>query len=144
MADSLPGSGGRREIKANHAWTGASMLVSVTEGTMTKPRDLVQGTLDLLIVRVVALEPMHAWAIAPRIRQMTECPTPGAAQAGAARLHHGGVEDLGKQPPRQVLLAYACRPQGTDRRSRKLGAPIDGNFRSGPRRLKGGQRCHVG
>jgi len=39
---------------------------------MTKPADLVQGTLDLLILRVVALEPMHGWAIARRIRQMSD------------------------------------------------------------------------
>ena len=38
---------------------------------MTKPADLVQGTLNLLILRVVALEPMHGWAIAQRIRQMS-------------------------------------------------------------------------
>ena len=38
---------------------------------MTKPADLVQGTLDLLILRVIALEPMHGWAIAQRIRQMS-------------------------------------------------------------------------
>jgi transcriptional regulator len=31
----------------------------------------VQGTLDLLILRTVALEPMHGWAIAQRIRQMS-------------------------------------------------------------------------
>ena len=36
---------------------------------MSRPTDLVQGTLDLLILRVVALEPMHGWAIAQRIRQ---------------------------------------------------------------------------
>jgi len=38
---------------------------------MTKPADLVQGTLDLLILRVLALEPAHGWAIAQRIRQMS-------------------------------------------------------------------------
>jgi transcriptional regulator len=38
---------------------------------MSKPSDLVQGTLDLLILRVVSLEPMHGWAIAQRIRQMS-------------------------------------------------------------------------
>ena len=38
---------------------------------MTKPADLVQGTLDLLILRVIALEPMHGWAVAQRIRQMS-------------------------------------------------------------------------
>ena len=38
---------------------------------MTKPKDLVQGTLDLLILKTVALEPMHGWAIAERIRQIS-------------------------------------------------------------------------
>jgi PadR family transcriptional regulator PadR len=38
---------------------------------MSKPTDLVQGTLDLLILKVVALRPMHGWAIAQRIRQMS-------------------------------------------------------------------------
>ena len=38
---------------------------------MTKPTSLVQGTLDLLILKVIALEPMHGWAIGQRIRQMS-------------------------------------------------------------------------
>ncbi len=38
---------------------------------MSRPTDLVQGTLDLLILKTVALEPMHGWAIAQRIRQMS-------------------------------------------------------------------------
>lgn len=38
---------------------------------MSKPTGLVQGTLDLLILKVLALEPMHGWAIARRIRQMS-------------------------------------------------------------------------
>jgi transcriptional regulator len=38
---------------------------------MSKPTDLVQGTLDLLILTIVALEPAHGWAIAQRIRQMS-------------------------------------------------------------------------
>jgi PadR family transcriptional regulator PadR len=38
---------------------------------MSKPTDLVQGTVDLLILKTVALEPMHGWAIAQRIRQVS-------------------------------------------------------------------------
>ncbi|HEX4136951.1 MAG TPA: PadR family transcriptional regulator [Bryobacteraceae bacterium] len=38
---------------------------------MSKPTDLVQGTLDLLILKIIALEPMHGWAIAHRIQQMS-------------------------------------------------------------------------
>ncbi len=39
---------------------------------MGKPTDLVQGTLDLLILRTLALEPMHGWGIAQRIRQVSK------------------------------------------------------------------------
>jgi PadR family transcriptional regulator PadR len=39
---------------------------------VSKPTDLVQGTLDMLILKVVALEPMHGWAIARRIRRMSD------------------------------------------------------------------------
>jgi PadR family transcriptional regulator len=38
---------------------------------MSKPTDLVQGTLDLLILKTIALEPMHGWAIAQRIKQVS-------------------------------------------------------------------------
>jgi len=38
---------------------------------VSKPTDLVQGTLDLLILKTVALEPMHGWGIAQRIRQVS-------------------------------------------------------------------------
>jgi transcriptional regulator len=38
---------------------------------MGKPTDLVQGTLDLLILRTIALEPLHGWGIAQRIRQVS-------------------------------------------------------------------------
>src|SRR5205807_3380241 len=36
-----------------------------------KPTDLVQGTLDLLILRVLELQPLHGWAIAQRIQQVS-------------------------------------------------------------------------
>ena len=39
---------------------------------MAKPTDLVQGTLDLLILRTLALQPMHGWGIAQRIRQVSK------------------------------------------------------------------------
>ncbi len=39
---------------------------------MSKPTDLVQGTLDLLILKTLALEPMHGWGIALRIRMVSK------------------------------------------------------------------------
>jgi PadR family transcriptional regulator PadR len=38
---------------------------------VSKPTDLVQGTLDLLILKILALQPMHGWAVAQRIRQIS-------------------------------------------------------------------------
>lgn len=38
---------------------------------MAKPTDLVQGTLDLLILKTISLEPKHGWAIAKRIQQVS-------------------------------------------------------------------------
>src|SRR6266700_817590 len=38
---------------------------------MAKPTDFVQGTLDLLILKTISLEPKHGWAIAKRIQQVS-------------------------------------------------------------------------
>ena len=38
---------------------------------MSKPSDLVQGTLDLLLLKILALEPLHGWAIGQRLRHVS-------------------------------------------------------------------------
>jgi transcriptional regulator len=38
---------------------------------VSKPSDLIQGTLDLLILKTISLEPKHGWAIAKRIQQVS-------------------------------------------------------------------------
>jgi transcriptional regulator len=38
---------------------------------MIKPADLMQGTLDLLILKILALEPLHGWAIGQRLKQVS-------------------------------------------------------------------------
>lgn len=38
---------------------------------MSKPSDLVQGTLDLLILKILALEPLNGWSIGERLRQVS-------------------------------------------------------------------------
>jgi PadR family transcriptional regulator, regulatory protein PadR len=40
--------------------------------TMSKPADLVQGTLDLLILKILALEEMHGWAVSQRLAQVSD------------------------------------------------------------------------
>ena len=38
---------------------------------MSKPSDLIQGTLDLLILKILALQPLHGWAISQRLLQVS-------------------------------------------------------------------------
>jgi transcriptional regulator len=39
---------------------------------MGERMELLQGTLDLLILKALALEPMHGWAISQRLRQISD------------------------------------------------------------------------
>ena len=58
-----------------------------------KPVDLVQGTLDLLILKSLALEAMHGWAIAARIRQVSNdvlLVQQGSLYPALQRLEHQG------------------------------------------------------
>jgi len=58
-----------------------------------KPVDLVQGTLDLLILKSLALEPLHGWAIAARIRQLSNevlLVQQGSLYPALQRLEHQG------------------------------------------------------
>ncbi|MBZ5565750.1 MAG: PadR family transcriptional regulator [Acidobacteriia bacterium] len=60
---------------------------------MSKPTDLVQGTLDLLILKTLALGPMHGWGIAQRIRQVSKevlQVNQGALYPALHRLEQGG------------------------------------------------------
>ena len=45
------------------------MLPSETD--MSKPNDLVQGTLDLLLLKLLELEPLHGWAINLRLKSVS-------------------------------------------------------------------------
>jgi PadR family transcriptional regulator, regulatory protein PadR len=38
---------------------------------VSKPPGLVQGTLDLLLLKLLALEPLHGWAISERLKQVS-------------------------------------------------------------------------
>jgi transcriptional regulator len=38
---------------------------------MSKPNDLILGTLDLLLLKMLALEPLHGWAISLRLRSLS-------------------------------------------------------------------------
>jgi PadR family transcriptional regulator PadR len=60
---------------------------------MGKPTDLLQGTLDLLILKTLALEPMHGWGITIRIQQISGAVLqvqPGSLYPALHRLEHQG------------------------------------------------------
>jgi PadR family transcriptional regulator, regulatory protein PadR len=60
---------------------------------MSRPSDLIQGTLDLLILKTISVEPQHGWAIAKRIQQVSEDAlqvTQGALYPALHRLEQQG------------------------------------------------------
>jgi transcriptional regulator len=59
-----------------------------------KPSDLVQGTLDMLILKTLALEPMHGYGIAVRLEQMSGgvfCLNAGSLFVAFQRLQRDGL-----------------------------------------------------
>ena len=60
---------------------------------MSRSSDLIQGTLDLLILKTISIEPQHGWAIAKRIQQVSEDAlqvTQGALYPALHRLEQQG------------------------------------------------------
>ncbi len=60
---------------------------------MSKPTGLVQGTLDLLILKIVALQPLHGWAIGERLSRMSKEVLqvgPGSLYPALHKLEHAG------------------------------------------------------
>ena len=86
---------------------------------MGKPSDLIQGTLDLLILKTVALEPKHGWAIAKRIQQVSRDVlqiNQGALYPALHRLEQQGwlraqegITDTGRQAKFYTLTAAGRR-----------------------------------
>ena len=72
-----------------------------------KQSGLVQGTLDMLILKTLALEPMHGYGIGVRLDQISR----GIFQVNAGSLFPAfrRLERDGKQPARQVLHPHAGR-----------------------------------
>lgn len=87
---------------------------------MSKPSDLVQGTLDLLLLKILALEPLNGFAISQRLKQIS-----GDVQVSDRSLYpalhkleqEGWITAEWKlseiQSPRQVLFTNASRPPTT-------------------------------
>jgi transcriptional regulator len=84
---------------------------------MGKPTDLVQGTLDFLILKTIELEPKHGWAIAKRIEQISgdvlQVPQ-GSLYPALYRLERQGwvVARLGKTDSGRDVKFYALTRAG--------------------------------
>jgi transcriptional regulator len=73
---------------------------------MSRSADLIQGTLDLLILRTLALEPMHGWAIARRIQQVSD---------DVLKVTQGALYPALHRLEQQGWLESEWRPTGTGR-----------------------------
>ena len=92
---------------------------------MAKPTDLVQGTLDLLILKTLSLGPMHGWAVGQRIQQVSNevlQVQQGSLYPAVHRLEQQGWigaewkdTDLGRS-----AKFYALTPEGKRQLSREL------------------------
>ena len=92
---------------------------------MSKPSDLIQGTLDLLILKTVALEPRHGWAIGKRIEQVS-CDvlliTQGSLYPALHRLEQQGwlKAQAGTTETGREAKFYALTAAGRRQRAREL------------------------
>ena len=76
---------------------------------MTKPTDLVQGTLDLLIMRTIASEPLHGWAVAQRIQFLSK---------DVLRINQGSLYPALQRLERQGWITADWGISETNRRAR--------------------------
>jgi PadR family transcriptional regulator, regulatory protein PadR len=79
--------------------------------------DLRQGTLDLLILRTVANEPLHGWAIAQRIQQVSR---------DVLRVNQGSLYPALHRLERRGLVAADWRASDNNRRSKYYGLTAAG------------------
>ena len=87
---------------------------------MSDQTDVLQGTLDLLIMRTIALAPMHGWAIAQRIQQISDDllrVQQGSLYPALHRLEHQGwiTAEWGASENNRRARYYTLTPEGKKR-----------------------------
>ena len=93
---------------------------------MGKPSDLIQGTLDLLILKTISLEPVHGWAIAKRIQQVSNdvlLVQQGSLYPALYRLENQGwIESETKESESgRVAKFYSLTKEGKKQLARETG-----------------------
>jgi len=87
---------------------------------MTRPTDLVQGTLDLLILRTIEGERMHGWAIAQRIQLLSR---------DVLQINQGSLYPALQRLERQGWIQAEWGTSETNRRARFYQLTADGRSR---------------
>jgi transcriptional regulator len=85
-----------------------------------KSSDLVQGTLDMLVLKTLALEPMHGYGISVRIEQMSQ---------GVFRLNTGSLFLAIQRLERDGLIDGEWKPTENNRRARYYALTAKGRKR---------------
>jgi transcriptional regulator len=75
----------------------------------TTPADLLQGTLDLLILKALSLEPMHGWGMSQRIQQVSR---------DVLQVNQGSLYPALHRLERRGLIASQWRPSENNRRAK--------------------------
>jgi PadR family transcriptional regulator, regulatory protein PadR len=76
---------------------------------VSRPTDLVQGTLDLLILKLLAIEPLHGWAIGQRLQQLS---------SDVLRVSEGSLYPALHKLEREGWIAADWRPTENNRRAK--------------------------
>jgi transcriptional regulator len=85
-----------------------------------KPSSLVQGTLDMLILKTLALQPMHGYGIGVRIEQIS---------GGAFQVNAGSLFPAYRRLERDGLIRGEWRATENNRRARYYAITPDGRVR---------------
>ena len=98
----------------------------VDNHSMGKPSDLIQGTLDLLILKTISLGPLHGWAIAKRIQQVSQevlLVQQGSLYPALARLENQGwiESEVRETESGRVAKFYTLTREGKQQLARELG-----------------------
>ncbi len=73
------------------------------------PNDVLRGTLDLLILKALSLEPMHGWAVAQRLEQLSR---------EALQIGQGSLYPALQRLEKAGLITSAWGTTGNNRRAR--------------------------